>query len=208
MSNPVSSMIFCARNFDKAENENKVGRWAVVAGQAKKVTDYVVTLDNQLGKESKAAVDVLSKHAKNEKLLDFAGKAVNLASKNINPLICVSSGIDVLRSDDKESTAVVAGSALATMFVGENLMKKHLDDIPKIKGVDKIAEKVMKVAKDCKIEGKVPAIIHGVAFVVGSCTAYNVGEKFGKLLMNKPEKETDVNKKAEGATQADTELKH
>lgn len=185
MSNIVSSAIFCARNVDKAENHDKIGRWAVAAGQGKKVVDYVRTLDNEVGKSANEAVEGLKMFSKSEKLLSYAGKAVDFASKNVNPLICVSSGIDVLMADDKDEALVKNAAALSTMFAVEHVMKKHMDDVVKIKGIDKIAEKVMGFAKRFKAEGKVPAIAHGVAFVVGSCVAYNVGEKFGSLVINK-----------------------
>lgn len=185
MSNPISSIIFCARNIDKAENQDKVGRWAVAAGQGKKVADYITTLDNEIGKTSRTAVDALKTFAKNEKLLQYAGTAVDWASKKVNPLICISSGIDVLRADDKQSTAITNATALVSMFAVEKVMKNELDNIPKIKGVDKIAEKILKFSKETPHMKGIPAIIHGVAFVTGSVMAYNIGEKFGKKLAEK-----------------------
>lgn len=183
MPNVISSAIFCARNVDKAENQGKVGRWSVAAGQAKKVADHVSTLDNTLGREAQAAIDAFKTASKSSKALEYAGKAVDFAAKNINPLICVSSGIDVLMADDKESALVTNTAALTSMFAGEKLMKEYMDEIPKIKGVDRIAEKVLEFAKKFKCEGKLPSIIHGVAFVTGSCLAYSAGEGFGKLLL-------------------------
>lgn len=185
MSNVVSSAIFCARNVDKAESQGKIGRWAVAAGQAKKVADHVASLDNIYGKHAKASIDALKTLSKSEKLLHYAGKAVDFASRNVNPLICVSAGIDVLSSDDKESALVTNGTALASMFAVEHLMKKHLSEIPKMECMKGITEKVLKFAGGSKAKGKIPSIIHGVAFVVGSCTAYGVGEKFGQLLVGK-----------------------
>lgn len=181
MSNVVSSAIFCARNIDKAE-QGKTGRAAVAVGQAKKVTDYISLLDNSVGKTAKTAVDAVKRIAEKEKLVSYAGKAVDFAAKNVNPLICVSSGIDVLMSDDKQSALIENAGALSAMFAVEHLMKKHLDEIPKIKGFDNIAKKVMNFAAKHKVEGKVPAIAHGVAFVLGSCAAYSLGNKFGTLV--------------------------
>lgn len=185
MSNIVSSAIFCARNVNKAECQDKVGRWAVAAGQGKKVVDYVRTLDNELGKSANSSVEALKTFSKSEKLLTYAGKAIDFASKNVNPLICVSSGIDILRADDKQSALITNAAALSSMFAVENLMKKHLDEIPKIKGIDKIAQKVMEFAKKYKCEGRLPAIIHGTVFVAGSVASYALGEKFGTLVANK-----------------------
>lgn len=186
MGNVVSSAIFCARSVDKAENKGQFGRWAVAAGQAKKVVDYVQGLDNKVGKTTKTAVDAMQTASKSEKLLKFGGQALELAAKNVNPLICVSSGIDVLMADDKESALIKNVCGLGTMFAVENVMKNHLDDVVKIKGIDKIAQKVMTWAKTFKGGEKVvPAVIHGAAFVIGSCTAYNVGNKFGTLVASK-----------------------
>lgn len=189
MSNPISSLLFCARNVDKAENQGKVGRWAVAAGQAKKVADYVTTLDNKVGKTAKTSVEALKTFSRNEKLLQYAGKAVDFASRNVNPLICVSSAIDVLRADDKQTAAITNATALASMFAVEKVMKNHLDDITKIKGVDKIAEKVLKFSKETPHMKGIPAIIHGVAFVAGSIAAYSVGEKFGSTIAKKVKKD-------------------
>lgn len=185
MSNVISSAIFCVRNVDKVEKQGKVGRSAVAVGQGKKVFDYVATLDNEVGKTAKTAVDALKTYSQKEKLLSYAGKAVDFASKNVNPLICVSSGIDVLMADDKDTAIIKNTAALGSMFAAENLMKKHLDDIPKMKSMEKTAQRVMKFATKHKMEGKLPAIIHGVAFVVGSCVAYSAGEKFGTLVAKK-----------------------
>lgn len=191
MSNIISSAIFCVRNVDKAENQGKEGRWAVAdtkmliaGGQGKKVFDYVSKLDKTIvGKGAQSAAQFCQKAAKSEKLFDYAGRAVDFASKNVNFLICASAGIDVLTSDDKEAALVTNGTALTSMFAVEHLMKKHLDEIPKMDCMKGIAEKVIKFEKENKCEGKISAIIHGVAFVVGSCAAYSVGDKFGHLLI-------------------------
>jgi hypothetical protein len=185
MSNVISSAIFCARNVDKAENQDQIGRWAVVAGQGTKVVDHIKNLDNALGKGTKEAVDVFTKAAKNEKLLGYAGKALDIAAKHVNPLICISSGIDVLRADDKESALITNSVALASMFGVEHLMKKHMDKIPKMGFMKGVSEKVMKFATDNKCEKKLPAIIHGVVFVTGSCLAWAAGQNIGNILIGK-----------------------
>lgn len=186
MSNVVSSALFCVRNVDKTQN-GSIGRAPVTVGQGKNVFDYVTSLDNGLGKGARAAVDTLKAAAESEKILAYAGKAIDFASKNINPLICVSAGIDVLRADDKESALITNTTALTSMFAVESLMKKHLGDIPKMECMEGISEEVMNFARKYKCEGTLPMILQGVAFVIGSCTAYNIGQKFGKLLLGKQE---------------------
>lgn len=208
MSNVISSAIFCARNVDKAESQDKIGRWAVAVGQAKKIADYVTTLDNSVGKETSSAINIIKDYSKGKQVLNYAGKAINFASENVNPLICVSAGIDVLNAKDKDSAIVTNAAALTGMFAVENQMKKHLDDIPKISGVKEAIKKfttskigkeivanVTKFAEKNKCTKGIPTLIHGAAFVVGSCTAYNIGEKFGRLVAKEVTGHEDFNQK-------------
>ena len=185
----VATGIFCAKNVDKATEQGKIGRIGVAAGQCKNLLTEVAKYDNAAGEGSKVVLSTMRNMANNDALLKFAGKAVNFAADNINPLICVSAGIDVLTADDKKSALITNTTALGSMFAVESLMKKHLDDIPKMDCMKGISEKVLKFAEGTKAEGKLPSIIHGVAFVIGSCTAYAAGEKFGHLLTGKSDNE-------------------
>lgn len=180
----VRTGIFCGRNVEKT-NEGHAGKALVCAGQAANLWDYVNKLDNKVGDFAKGATQTLNGLAKNNKLLEGAGKVVDFASKNVNLLIGVSAGIDVLNSDDKEKALVTNATALGSMFAVEGLMKKHLDSVHEMKGIKNIAEKLVKFEKNNHCEGKLQSIIKGVAFVVGSCTAYNVGSKFGELVIDK-----------------------
>jgi hypothetical protein len=181
LSSIVASTLFCGRNVGKCEKGQF--REPVVVGQGANALKYITTLDNSIGKGARTAVEALETLAKNEKLFDVAGKAVKLASEYVNPLICVSSGIDVLMSDDKESALITNTAALTSMFAVEGLMKKHLEEIPKMEFMKGITKGVMEFATKYKCEGKLPSIIHGVAFVVGSCTAYGLGQKFGTMVV-------------------------
>ncbi len=181
MSNIVSSAIFCIRNVDKAENHGKIGRWSVAAGQAKKVSDCIFKLENKYIKQSAKVIKTFSEGSK---IAEYTTKALDFAGKNINPLLCVSAGIDIINSDDKEAAFVTNAAALSSMFTVEKIMNKYLNEIPKMKCLKGITDKVLKFSKGNKVKGKIPAIIHGVAFVVGSCTAYSIGEKFGKSLVS------------------------
>lgn len=182
----VASGIFCARNIEKT-NEGHVGRAGVAAGQSKNIISYVKTLDNEIGRGTKAAVDAFKAAANGDKLLGCAYKAVDIASKHINPLICVSAGIDVLQSDDKESALITNTAALGAMFAGEHWMKKHLKgtlkDVSEVKGIDKITKEVTEFASKYKHGGKLPAIVEGATFVLGSCLSYGAGQKFGTMVV-------------------------
>ncbi|MDD3436864.1 MAG: hypothetical protein PHC64_06920 [Candidatus Gastranaerophilales bacterium] len=198
MADPITSIVqsglFCYRSGEKFE-KGHVGRGPVVVGQFVNALKSACKLDGKLGQGAQAAMGVLTKAAGNDKLLEGAGKVAGFAAKNVNPLICVSSGIDVLMSDDPEATLVKNGIALGAMFGAEHLMKKHMADIPKIRGVDKIAKSVIKFSETHAHAKGLPAVLHGAAFVAGSCLAYGAGEKFGKLLLGERGKRETANRK-------------
>jgi len=192
MGNIVSSTIFCVRNTDKVENGD-FGRLPVAIGQARNVVNSVMSFDGALGKTAQGAVDVLSKASKNEALLKYAGKAVNLVGENINPLICLSAGVKVLTSDDKVSTGIQQASALSAMFAVEKFMSKNLEgaikssitEIKKLKdkkGLEKTFKNFENFIGKHKLQGKLPKVLYGVLFVLGSCGAYGAGEKLGTLV--------------------------
>jgi len=172
MGNVVSSTIFCIRNTDKVENGD-YGRVPVAALQLCNVGKSIMSFDNAV--------------------LKYSGKAINFASDHINPLICVSSGIKVLNLDDKSSALVEQASALSGMFATEALMKKYLqtgidksiEQVKKLenkKGFEKTFKNVAEFIGKHKLEGKIPKVLYGVLFVLGSCTGWNEMEKFGKTL--------------------------
>lgn len=184
MSNVVASTIFCIRNTNKVEH-GQIGRVPVAMGQAKNVFNTVKELDNSIGKTAQTASSIFNKASKGEKLLEYGGKFVNFASKAVNPLICVSAGIDVITAEDKDTALIKNSLALGSMFAVEKTMKKHMHKVTEIKGVDKIAEKVMSIAKTQKGQKNLATVIGGVAFVIGSCTAYSIGEKLGTVVASK-----------------------
>lgn len=197
----VRSGIFCSRSVEKTKEGHPV-RAIVGAGQAANLFNYISTLNGKLGNFTDSATQAFKGLAKTNKALNVTDKVVDFASRNVNPLICLSAGVDVLTSDDKEATLVTNTAALTTMFATESLMKKHLEDVPKMKFMKGISEKVMTFAKKHHCEGKLPSIISGVAFVVGSCTAYDIGNRFGKLLVSKAregQKTTEDNQQKEAA---------
>ena len=203
MTNEVAALIFCARNGKKVEN-GEIGRFPVAIGQANKFVNSVVNLDNAIGKGTKAAVDAFKLAAKGDKLLDYAGKGVKFASEHINPLICVSSGINILTSDDKTATFLQQAPALTTMFSVEKLMKKYMDSDKNEAKLKKWADELLKFAEEKGLGkfstttlGKLPAILKGTLFVIGSVSAYSAGQKFGNLLVSKVESEKSEDAKTQ-----------
>lgn len=165
MSNAVSSLIFACRNVNKTEN-GEIGRAPVAAAQSINVLNQVSKYNKVIAKGTDAAVSVFEDLAKKSKPVDYAVKGVKWATKNVNPLICVSGGIKVAMSDDKSSAAIKEIAALSTMFAGETAAKKLLP---------KIVEKL-------PVGHKVGGVIKGLLFVGASIASYSAGEKLGANL--------------------------
>ena len=183
-SNIVTSAIFGVRNYEKG-NDGHTLRYAVALGQAKRVADFVTTLDNSVGKTARTATEAIGKASKGSIFLESVGRVANFSSTHINPLIIGSAVLDVVNSENKVETAVVSASALGTMFTTEKLMKKYLKDVPKLSCFKKITAAVTKAFEGTKYGKYVGPVLEGLAFVGGSITGYAVGERFGKTLIGK-----------------------
>lgn len=187
----ISSLLFFGRNGFVAASEDKFKEPQMV-GQAgnfgKNLAEHLAKYDNAAGKTARTAVDALKMAAESDKVIGYAGKTLDFAMRYVNPLICVSAGIDILRSKDPKTTSIIDLTALACMFGGEYWFNHYAKEILKVKGIDKIAEGIMK----CKHGDKIAEIIRGVAFVLTSYASYNVGKKFGTMVartVKEPEQE-------------------
>ena len=165
----VANILFTIRNGNRTQN-GEGGRGLVTVGQAAKFFKQVKNYDNVFGDVTKSAINAFSRISENDKAFRYLSKGVKFASENINPLICVSSGINVLTSDDKQSAVIAETGNLAGMFAMEGWMKKHLDGI-----IEKLP-----------ISKKWKPIVRGIAFVCGSIGAsticYNIGKKAAAKL--------------------------
>lgn len=187
MSNLYSSLIFAFRNGEKTER-GEIGRAPVMLGQAKNAMKSIMEFDNAIGTGAKTAVQALEVGAKSSKALNYALKGIDIASKNVNPLICVSGGIKVMMAEDKAKAAIEETASLAGMFAAEGLFKKcfNVHNNPKITTF-KCLDGVNNAVKGL---GKWGVVIKGVAFVATSITGYNAGQKFGKLITSNVKKES------------------
>ena len=162
MSNAISSLIFMFRNVDKTKN-GEIGRAPVALAQGLKVIEGASHYNATIAKGTDAAINIFTKAAEHSKAAELALKGTRWAVHNVNPMICVSSGIKVLKSDDKTSTAVKELSAISAMLAGESVAKKVLTKIFK--------------------SGSMPAkIASGLLFVCASIASYSLGEYIGKDL--------------------------
>lgn len=189
---PVSTGIFAFRNVDKASNGDD-GRAVVASCQSinfcNDIAGSIFKYDSSLAKTARSAASVFSDLAKESKAFDYAGKAIKWGCDNVNPLICASGALKVIKSDDKVNTGITETAALATMFAGENFIKGNFDAAMN----SKYAKEAAKAAKNTealkplfeyvakhKLGGKIGTVAKGLALVGASITSYNIGEYIGK----------------------------
>ena len=124
--------------------------------------DDVCKYNEKIAQGTESAVKAFEKLAESNKIVDYGLKATKWATKNINPMICISGGIKTLTSDDKVTTGIKETAAISTMFAGEKITKQALTHL--------------------NIGGKLGTVIKGILFVGASITSYEVGGYIGNNL--------------------------
>lgn len=160
------------------------------------------------------------KAAEGSKVLGGALKVLDFTANNINPIICVTSGIKVLGSEDRADAAVREGAAIGTMFAAEGAAKAILGMPYMIKNkytgktITKTREALYKknpfmdrqimAFKDyCntkKLFNKIslkplPGIIKGTLFVTASILGYKLGSYIADKILG-PQKTKENTKKS------------
>lgn len=183
MPNALSSIVFCYRSEEKAQDGN-VARWPVAIGQARNAIvtahDMILSLDNSVSKTAQSATNALAKMTENKKVIQYGGKALKFLGDYTNQLIVASAVYDVWKADDKESAAIKNGVALSSMFLAEGLMKKHFGE----KKLFEIVSDAFKGTSKAKLIAATHGV-HGLAFAAVSVASYFAGSKFGDLLIGK-----------------------
>lgn len=208
--NPVSSICFCVRRCDKTANTNDktaITNAPVAAGQGvgslralatvSEVAPGAKQFTNGLGLWANNVVTGLETASKGEGFLAGCAKTVDFVSRNINPVICVTTALQVALADDKEEAFCDKGTALGFMFAGEKAAKELIGG----KGED-IAKRIYKLAKTgtsktnldeitkdvSKLKGKMKVAgmaIEGLVLVGSSITSWQIGSKIGKSAYDK-----------------------
>ena len=183
----VPSTVFLYNNVKKVEN-GETARGSVAFAQGSKIASAIAKYHNETAKTATEAYNIFGKYAQSSKILDYAGKGINWATRNVNPLICLSAVYKTAKSDEKVHTGITQAGAISGMFLGEGMMKlaqdgifnaenatKLFENCKNISGLKSISEFVLK--SGCS--GKLAAIAKGLAFVTTSITSYAIGEKLG-----------------------------
>lgn len=163
MSNPISSIIFAYRNVDKTQ-KGEIGRAPVAAAQSMNVLGELAKYNKLIAKGANATTSFLEKYATKSDIVRYSLNGVNWATKNVNPLICISGGAKVIMSDNKLETGINEACSLSTMFAGEAIAKEILP----------------KIVKKLPVGSKVGGIIKGLLFVGASIGSYSLGSFIGK----------------------------
>ena len=190
----VQSALFGTRNSllgtgIMAPEQNNQVRTLVAFGQAKnaltKLNSVLSNSSTPIKNAPQKVIDLCNRVSENSKVFGKLEKVVDFASKNVNNLICVSSGIKVLTAKDKESEFWAQTGNIAGMFAVEGWMKRNL-----AKYVDKLP-----------INSKMKPVIEGILFVMGSITGSTICYNIAKKIVAKTKK-TNEEYKAQEAQKA------
>jgi len=184
----VPSAWFLRNNVKKVQNGDDA-RSTVVFAQGAKILEAVKRYHDKSPKSASEAFNIFGKYADKSKALNVAGKGIDWAAKNVNPLICASAVYKTVTSDNKVETGITQAGAISGMFLGEGLMKLHMDKAineqnivtmaeksKNLKGLSKLSNYILKSGNG----GKVAAVLKGIAFVCASMTSYDIGERLAK----------------------------
>ena len=154
----IATGIFAVRNSGKTTNGD-IGRLPVTVGQTTSIVKAASEYGNPFSQALKRGLESLG----SDKVASKLGKAATWASKNVNPLLVVSSGIKVVtaKEEERKNTLIKEAGLLGGMFLGEGWMKRNL----------------VKYLEKLPVNKKWLPLIKGVTFVAGSITCSTLGHK-------------------------------
>ena len=183
-SNYVASLYSLAYSAKEASKGNILRHVSTVGYTAKVIQKLSKDDSFVLGRVAKSTCDILSDASKDNKLLQIAGKGINLA-KHTDAISCLCSMIRVVKSDSPARRFVQETTSLAGMFLAEDLMLCNKKSIANIKGIKQINDGMTKFCKNTKYCSQIPAIVYATLYTVGSDIAGNACWKAGKWIADK-----------------------
>lgn len=175
------SLMYSAKEASKGSilrHVSTVGYTAKVIQKLSKDDSFV------LGRVAKSTCDILSDASKDNKLLQLAGKGINLA-KHTDGISCLCSMINVAKSDSPARRFIQETISLGGMFIAEDLMLYKQKSIANIKGIKQLNDGMTKFCKNTKYCSQIPAIVYATLYTVGSDIAGNLCWKAGKWIADK-----------------------
>lgn len=171
----VATVGFAVRNIDKTTSGDW-GRLLVALGQ----TANAIKAGAEHNSYLKSGVNALKKVAESDSVFKGVSKGVKFVSNNINPLIVVSSGYNILtaKKEERKKTLFSEAGCIAGMFLGEGWMKKNLNPI-----IEKLP-----------VSNKWKPVIKGLIFIGGSIGSSTIGQMLTEKAYkywNKPLKQPE-----------------
>lgn len=153
----LATVGFAIRNVDKTTSGD-LGRLPVAVGQ----TVNAIKAGAEYNSFLKRGVNVVKKVAESDSVFKGISKGVKFVSNNINPLIVVSSGYNILtaKKEERKKTLFSEAGCIAGMFLGEGWMKKNLNPI-----IEKLP-----------VSNKWKPVIKGLIFIGGSIGSSTIGQ--------------------------------
>lgn len=153
----VATVGFAIRNVDKTTSGD-LGRLPVAVGQ----TVNAIKAGAEYNSFLKRGVNAVKKVVESDSVFKGVSKGVKFVSNNINPLIVVSSGYNVLtaKKEERKKTLFSESGCIAGMFLGEGWMKKNLNPI-----IEKLP-----------VSNKWKPVIKGLIFIGGSIGSSTIGQ--------------------------------
>ena len=204
--------MYAAMNMDIAAAQVTKGARAAKAlsivadNGSKEALELASNITNGAAEKFKATSEV----SKTAKVLKGAQKVINFTADNINPVICVASGIKVLGSEDKVDEGARESIRLGTMFGAEALAKRAvgMPYTKKINGKNvtfkreglgekfykevfstKQKEAIEQAVKTKAVLKYLPSTAKGLLFVGASIGGYKLGNEIADRVLG-PKKQT------------------
>jgi len=196
----IATAIFGMRNIGKVNN-GETGRIGAVGAQT---TNLVNAASHSkfapINKGANVILNGVDDAGRLVGITNAAGKITNFASKAVNPMLCVASGIRILNDDDKYAAIIEEAGAMGTMFAAEKLYKnmilnpvagKELATNSKI--IKSVATKVDDLTKGLTGKKKLVAtILTEVGLVCVSILGFDTGKKIGKKFSNREVQQANI----------------
>lgn len=214
-SNAVFSVRRASRGAEAMDENPVYGAMNIdiAAGQVLKgvrAMNEIASMSNaQSAATLNGAKEAIKNLSKTSKIMNTTAKVVKFTADNINPIICLTSGVKVLGSEDKLDTGITEAMALTSMFTAEKCAKEFLGlSRKKLINGKKVAvvgnagyEKLFKkeqlnaITDFCstkKLFNKfslemLPGTVKGLAFVSASILGYKLGTVVARALLGKEE---------------------
>ena len=137
-----------------------------------------------------AGTSIFAEVNKTSKYSTPACNAARLASKAVNPLLCVAGAARVAASNDRPSALIEETAALSTMFGVEGHMKKQFQEGSLLAECKLMKNSINKFNNFCSNTrflknfkaGTLGNILKGLAFITGSISAYSLGHIAGEKI--------------------------